>query len=51
MKLKYGAQRLLAEKCAVSIRLVYDACHYSNDTVKQELVRQKAHELGLVKKF
>lgn len=51
IKLKSGKKRELAKICGVSIRTVYSALHWENDTDAQELVRKKAYELGFVKKF
>lgn len=51
IKLKSGKKPELAKICGVSIRTVYSALHWENDTDAQELVRKKAYELGFVKKF
>lgn len=51
IKIINGKKPELAKACGVSLRTVYAALHWDNDTPAQDLVRKKAYELGLVKKF
>lgn len=51
IKIINGKKTELAKACGVSLRTVYAALHWDNDTPAQDLVRKKAYELGLVKKF
>ena len=51
IKLKKGSKKKLAAILGVSGLTVYNAMHWKCDSDTQNLVRQKAAELGFVKKF
>lgn len=51
IKIINGKKPELARICGVSLRTVYSALHWENNTPAQDLVRKKAYELGFVKKF
>lgn len=51
IKLRRGGVKILAVSCNVSGRTVTDALRWGNDTDTQNLVRKRAFDLGLVKKF
>ncbi|MBF1490682.1 MAG: hypothetical protein HXN77_09315 [Prevotella pallens] len=51
IKLKKGSKKKLAAILGVSELTVYNAMHWKCDSDTQNLVRQKAAELGFVKKF
>lgn len=51
IKIVNGKKPELARICGVSLRTVYSALHWENDTPAQALVRKRAYELGFVKKF
>lgn len=51
IKLKKGSKKKLAAILGVSELTVYNAMHWKCDSDTQNLVRQKAAELGLIKKF
>ena len=51
IKLKRGAKKKLAAILGVSEPTVYNAVNWKCDSDLQNLVRQKAKELGFVKQF
>ena len=51
IKLYKGKPEELARICGVSIRTVFSALAWENDTEAQNLVRKRADELGFVKRF
>lgn len=51
IKLKKGCKKRLAEILRVSELTVYNAMHWKCDSDVQNLVRQKAKELGFIKQF
>ncbi|WP_144010640.1 helix-turn-helix domain-containing protein [Prevotella intermedia] len=51
IKLKYGGTARLAKLCRVSRQTVWKAINWNADTDMENLIRQKAKELGLIKKF
>lgn len=51
IKLRMGCIKKLSEDIGVSILTIRRALRYENDTDTQRFVRQKAHELGYIKKF
>lgn len=51
IKLKKGCKRKLAQILGVSELTVYNAMHWRCDSDIQNLVRQKAKELGFIKQF
>lgn len=51
IKLKKGCKKKLAGILKVSEVTVYNAVHWKCDSDVQNLVRQKAKELGFIKQF
>lgn len=51
IKLQYGARKRLAEICGVSEAAVWNAMHWKADTPTQALIRKRAKELGLIRRF
>lgn len=51
IKLRVGAIETLAKDCGVSKRTVNNALAWKSDTDTQNLVRKRAYELGLVRRF
>jgi hypothetical protein len=51
IKLKKGSKKKLAAILGVSELTVYNAMHWKCDSDMQNMVRQKARDLGLIKKF
>ena len=51
IKLKYGGVARLAKLCRVSRQTVWKATNWNADTDMENLIRQKAKKLGLIKKF
>lgn len=51
IKLYKGKPKELARICGVSVRTVFSALAWENDTEAQNLVRKRAYELGFVKRF
>lgn len=51
IKLKKGCKRKLAKILGVSEPTIYNAMHWKCDSDVQNLVRQKAKELGFIKQF
>jgi hypothetical protein len=51
IKLKKGSKKKLAAILGVSELTVYNAMHWKCDSDMQNMVRQKARELGFVKQF
>ena len=51
IKLKKGCKKKLAKILDVSEPTVYNAMHWKCDSDVQNLVRQKAKELGFIKQF
>lgn len=51
IKLKYGGTTRLVKLCRVSRQTVWKAINWNADTDMENLIRQKAKELGLIKKF
>lgn len=49
--LKRGCKKKLAEACRVSLITVYNAMHWETDSDLQEYVRNRAAELGYIKRF
>lgn len=51
IKLKKGAKKKLAAILGVSEPTIYNAMHWKCDSDMQNMVRQKARELGFVRQF
>lgn len=51
IKLKRGAKKKLAAILGVSEPTIYNAVNWKCDSDLQNLVRQKAKELGFIKQF
>jgi hypothetical protein len=51
IKLRRGGTARLAKLCRVSRQTVWKAINWNADTDMENLVRQKAADLGLIKKF
>ncbi len=51
IKLRRGGTTRLAKLCRVSRQTVWKAINWNADTDMENLVRQKAADLGLIKKF
>lgn len=51
IKLKHGCLKLLAEDCEANELTVRLALRWDNDTELQNRIRERAKELGYIKKF
>lgn len=51
IKLRRGGTARLAKLCRVSRQTVWKAINWNADTDMENLVRQKARDLGLIKKI
>lgn len=51
IKVRYGGVKILADSCRVSERTVTDALKWEGDTDAQNLIRKRAYDLGLIKRF
>lgn len=51
IKIRKGTKKMLADACGVSLATVYNALHWDADTTEQNLVRERAKQLGFVRKF
>lgn len=51
IKVRYGGAKILAKSCGVSERTVTDALKWKGDTDAQDLIRKRAYDLGLIKRF
>lgn len=51
IKVRIGCINKIAEACGVGRATVWRALHWDADTDLQNLIRQKARELGYIKRF
>lgn len=51
IKLRRGCQIKLAEDCGVGVATVRRALQWERDSVIQNLIRKRAHELGYVRRW
>ena len=51
IRLKYGKIPELAKICGYSIRTVKKALAWNSDNDTENLIRQRAEQLGFIKKF
>lgn len=51
IKLRLGGIKLLAEDCSVTEKTVRRALNWYADTDTQNLIRKRASDLGLIRRF
>lgn len=51
IKIRQGTKKMLADACGVSLVTVYKALHWDADSTEQNLVRERAKQLGFIKRF